>query len=73
MRPTARPRWRWWIKLRRNPVGMLGAILVVFVLLVPRGIVPSLGDVIEAAWRRRKPPVDKQADAAAQPQAENAR
>ena len=52
---------------------VLGAILVVFVLLVPRGIVPSLGDVIEAAWRRRKPPVDKQADAAAQPQAENAR
>lgn len=52
---------------------VLGAILVVFVLLVPRGIVPSLGDVIEAAWRRRKPPVDKQPDAAAQPQAENAR
>ena len=34
---------------------VLGAILVVFVLLVPRGIVPSLGDVLEAAWRRRKP------------------
>ena len=31
---------------------VLGAILVVFVLLVPRGIVPSLGDLLEAAWRR---------------------
>ena len=50
---------------------VLGAILVVFVLLVPRGIVPSLGDVIEAAWRRRKAPADSQA-AAPLPQAENA-
>ncbi len=31
---------------------VLGAILVVFVLLVPRGIVPSLGDVVDAAVRR---------------------
>lgn len=52
---------------------VLGAILVVFVLLVPRGIVPSLGDVIEAAWRRRKAPVDKPPAAAPLPQAENAR
>ena len=37
---------------------VLGAILVVFVLLVPRGIVPSLGDVIEAAWRRWRAPAD---------------
>ena len=51
---------------------VLGAILVVFVLLVPRGIVPSLGDVIEAAWRRRKAPADSQA-AAPLPQTENAR
>jgi branched-chain amino acid transport system permease protein len=31
---------------------------VVFVLLVPRGIVPSLGDLIDIAWRRlrRAPP-----------------
>ena len=50
---------------------VLGAILVVFVLLVPRGIVPSLGDVIEAAWRRRKAPADSQA-AAPLPQTENA-
>jgi len=36
---------------------VLGLILVVFVLLVPRGIVPSLGDLISAAWRRsRRPP-----------------
>ncbi len=40
---------------------VLGAILVVFVLLVPRGIVPSLGDVIAAAWRRRRAPAAKQA------------
>jgi ABC-type branched-subunit amino acid transport system permease subunit len=52
---------------------VLGAILVVFVLLVPRGIVPSLGDVIEAVWRRRKAPVGKQAAAAPLPQTENAR
>jgi ABC-type branched-subunit amino acid transport system permease subunit len=51
---------------------VLGAILVVFVLLVPRGIVPSLGDVIEAVWRRRKPPTDSAA-AAPLPQTENAR
>jgi branched-chain amino acid transport system permease protein len=34
---------------------VLGAILVVFVLLVPRGIVPSLGDVLVAIWRRGRP------------------
>ena len=31
---------------------VLGAILVVFVLLVPRGIVPSLGDLIAHGWGR---------------------
>ncbi|MGJ7502836.1 branched-chain amino acid ABC transporter permease [Variovorax sp. ZT5P49] len=36
---------------------VLGGILVVFVLLVPRGIVPTLGDLIDMAWRRlRKTP-----------------
>jgi ABC-type branched-subunit amino acid transport system permease subunit len=36
---------------------VLGAILVVFVLLVPRGIVPTVGDLIDMAWRRwRKAP-----------------
>lgn len=50
---------------------VLGAILVVFVLLVPRGIVPSLGDVLEAVWRRRKAPADNQS-AAPLPQTENA-
>lgn len=33
---------------------VLGAILLGFVLLVPRGILPSLGDLIEAVWRRRR-------------------
>ncbi|MES2099469.1 MAG: branched-chain amino acid ABC transporter permease [Pseudomonadota bacterium] len=33
---------------------VLGAILVVFVLLVPRGIVPSLGLVIDWAVRKRR-------------------
>ena len=42
---------------------VLGAILVVFVLLVPRGIVPSLGDVMAAAWRRRKAPADAPVEA----------
>jgi ABC-type branched-subunit amino acid transport system permease subunit len=33
---------------------VLGTILVIFVLLVPRGLVPSLGDVLQRllAWRR---------------------
>ena len=31
---------------------VLGAILVMFVLLVPRGLVPSLGDVIDSLVRR---------------------
>jgi len=44
---------------------VLGAILVVFVLLVPRGIVPSLGDVLEAAWRKRKPAASDAPPAAA--------
>lgn len=37
VRPNARSRWRWWIKLRRNPVGMLGAILVGLAILVAVG------------------------------------
>ena len=44
---------------------VLGAILVVFVLLVPRGIVPSLGDVIDAAWRRLRQPAKPAPDAPA--------
>jgi len=32
---------------------VLGAILVVFVLLVPRGLVPSLGDLLARLFRRR--------------------
>jgi ABC-type branched-subunit amino acid transport system permease subunit len=31
---------------------VLGVILVVFVLMVPRGIVPTLGDWLERAWHR---------------------
>ena len=34
---------------------VLGAILVVFVLLVPRGVVPSLGDLIDRLRARRRP------------------
>lgn len=34
---------------------VLGAILVVFVLLVPRGVVPGIGFLIEKALARRKP------------------
>jgi len=38
---------------------VLGGILVVFVLLVPRGIVPTIGDLIDTAWRRlRKVPAN---------------
>jgi ABC-type branched-subunit amino acid transport system permease subunit len=32
---------------------VLGAILVLFVLLVPKGLVPSLGDVLKRLWGRR--------------------
>jgi ABC-type branched-subunit amino acid transport system permease subunit len=32
---------------------VLGAILVLFVLVVPKGLVPTLGDVIARLWRRR--------------------
>lgn len=35
---------------------VLGAILVVFVLMVPRGIVPSLGIALESLWRRLRRP-----------------
>jgi branched-chain amino acid transport system permease protein len=51
---------------------VLGGILVVFVLLVPRGIVPTLGDLIDMAWRRlRKTPAHapKAASPAAAPKA----
>ena len=34
---------------------VLGAILVAFVLLVPRGLVPSLGDALQWLMRRRRP------------------
>lgn len=36
---------------------VLGCILVVFVLLVPKGIVPSIGGLLESAWRRTRRPV----------------
>jgi branched-chain amino acid transport system permease protein len=51
---------------------VLGGILVVFVLLVPRGIVPTIGDLIDMAWRRlRKTPAHapKAAPPAAAPKA----
>ncbi len=34
VRPSARPGRRWWYRLRRNPVGLLGAILVGLALIV---------------------------------------
>ena len=33
---------------------VLGAILVLFVLLVPKGLVPSLGEVLRRVWTRRR-------------------
>ena len=35
---------------------VLGGILVVFVLLVPKGIVPSIGQLLESVWRRMRRP-----------------
>jgi ABC-type branched-subunit amino acid transport system permease subunit len=46
---------------------VLGAILVVFVVLVPRGIVPSLGDVIDKLVRRLRPPKPEPAPALERP------
>ncbi|MBS0448936.1 MAG: branched-chain amino acid ABC transporter permease [Proteobacteria bacterium] len=42
---------------------VLGAILVVFVLLVPRGLVPSLGDLLGRLMKRHAPKIRAERDA----------
>ena len=35
----------WWAKIFANAPLILGSILIAFVLLVPKGLVPTLGDL----------------------------
>jgi len=44
----------WWTKLLANAPLILGIILIAFVLLVPKGLVPTLGDFGQWLLRRRK-------------------
>src|ERR1019366_4335858 len=43
----------WWTKLLANAPLILGIILVAFVLLVPKGLVPTLGDFGQWLLRSR--------------------
>ena len=49
----------WWATLLANAPLVLGAILIAFVLLVPKGLVPTLGDLgrslLSSRGRRAKP------------------
>jgi branched-chain amino acid transport system permease protein len=46
----------WWTKLLANAPLIFGIILIAFVLLVPKGLVPTLGDVGQwlLHWRTRR-------------------
>jgi branched-chain amino acid transport system permease protein len=47
----------WWTKLLANAPFILGIILIAFVLLVPKGLVPTLGDLGQWLLRlRTRPP-----------------
>ena len=43
----------WWSKIFANAPLVLGTILVAFVLLVPKGLVPTLGDWAQVLLRSR--------------------
>jgi hypothetical protein len=43
-----------WSKIFANAPLILGVILIAFVLLVPKGLVPSLADIGQALLRRRR-------------------
>jgi ABC-type branched-subunit amino acid transport system permease subunit len=43
----------WWTKLLANAPLILGIILIAFVLLVPKGLVPTLGDFGQWLLRSR--------------------
>jgi branched-chain amino acid transport system permease protein len=44
----------WWSKILANAPLILGIILIAFVLLVPKGLVPTLADLAGSVLRRRK-------------------
>jgi branched-chain amino acid transport system permease protein len=44
----------WWSKVFANAPLILGIILIAFVLLVPKGLVPTLADMVASLLRRRK-------------------
>jgi hypothetical protein len=43
-----------WSKIFANAPLILGVILIAFVLLVPKGLVPTLGDIGLSLLRRRR-------------------
>jgi ABC-type branched-subunit amino acid transport system permease subunit len=43
-----------WQKIFANVPLTLGAILIAFVLLVPKGLIPTLADIVESVLRRRR-------------------
>ena len=43
----------WWAKIFANAPLILGIILIAFVLLVPKGLVPTLGDWGQSLLRSR--------------------
>jgi branched-chain amino acid transport system permease protein len=44
----------WWSKIFANAPLILGIILIAFVLLVPKGLVPTLADIAVSLRRRRQ-------------------
>ena len=43
-----------WSKIFANAPLILGSILIAFVLLVPKGLVPTLSDIVFSVFRRRQ-------------------
>jgi branched-chain amino acid transport system permease protein len=43
-----------WSKIFANAPLILGSILIAFVLLVPKGLVPTLSDIVLSVFRRQQ-------------------